>query len=180
MTNEKIKKPIFIISAVDQDFGIGINNSLPWRIKEDLQFFHEQTTKTKDQTKQNAVIMGRKTWESLPEKFRPLPNRKNIILSRSSNAKLPNSASSLEEAFAIAAADDSVENIFIIGGEQIYAQAIELPEITAIYLTKIQAKFACDSFFPVIPKKFSHQTLLKKSSQGDLKYEFWKHEREGS
>ena len=77
-----------IVAACGKSLGIGLNGELPWRLKSEMKYFSETTTKTKDPSKINAVIMGRKTWESIPMKFRPLKNRYNIILSRQANYSL--------------------------------------------------------------------------------------------
>lgn len=69
------------IVAISQDGGIGSNNTLPWKLKEELKHFQDVTTSTQDSSKKNAVIMGRKTWDSIPNKFKPLKNRINIIVS---------------------------------------------------------------------------------------------------
>lgn len=80
------KLPINIIVAMDSRGGIGKNGALPWHIPEDLKYFQTMTTKTIDPTKQNAIVMGRKVWESLPAKWRPLKNRLNVVLSNSVNS----------------------------------------------------------------------------------------------
>ena len=77
-----------IVAACGKSLGIGLNGELPWRLTSEMKYFAETTTKTKDPSKINAVIMGRKTWESIPMKFRPLKNRYNIILSRQANYSL--------------------------------------------------------------------------------------------
>ncbi len=69
-------------------YGIGNKGQLPWRLKNEMKFFAKMTTTTKDTSKKNAVIMGRKTWESIPEKFRPLKNRFNLILTRNATYDL--------------------------------------------------------------------------------------------
>ena len=79
-----------IVAACGKSMGIGLNGELPWRLKSEMKYFAETTTKTKDSDKINAVIMGRKTWESIPAKFRPLKNRLNVILSRQENYSLNN------------------------------------------------------------------------------------------
>ena len=72
-----------IIAALDNKFGIGRKNGLPWKmLKKDMLHFKNITTKTKNENMKNAVVMGRNTWLSIPQKFRPLPNRLNIIISR--------------------------------------------------------------------------------------------------
>ena len=163
---------IYIISAVDKNFGIGIKNALPWSFKSDMKHFKEITCKTKDPNKRNAVLMGRKTWESLPEKYRPLPNRINLILSRTKNLneeipKDPNPTvlvSSFIEAFSIL--NDDIENLFIIGGEGVYKQAISLEEIDGIYLTEIENEYEVDTFFPKIPENFQKTNLSKTEENG--------------
>src|SRR5579885_2827290 len=76
------KIPVKIIMAVDQNNGIGKNNSLPWNIKKDMKYYKEKTLTTNDSNMKNVVIMGRKTYESIPAKFRPLTGRINIVISR--------------------------------------------------------------------------------------------------
>jgi dihydrofolate reductase len=73
--------PFSIIVAATQSRGIGYNGSLPWRISGDMAYFKKVTTETMDKSKRNSVIMGKKTWLSIPEKFRPLSNRLNIVIS---------------------------------------------------------------------------------------------------
>ena len=79
-----------IVAACGKSLGIGLNGELPWKLKSEMKYFAETTTKTKDFDKMNAVIMGRKTWESIPLKFRPLKNRFNVILSRQADYSLNN------------------------------------------------------------------------------------------
>jgi len=117
-------KKVALILAVDEKNGIGKNNDLAWRIKADMLYFKDITTATQNENKQNAVIMGRKTWESIPEKFRPLPKRKNIVLSRQYFDETL-SFTSIESALAELEKDDEVENIFIIGGAQIYNETVK-------------------------------------------------------
>ncbi|EPB69647.1 putative dihydrofolate reductase [Ancylostoma ceylanicum] len=71
-----------LIVAVDSKFGIGKNGTIPWTLRKDMNFFVKHTSTTEDPAKMNAVIMGRKCWESIPEKFRPLKNRLNVVISR--------------------------------------------------------------------------------------------------
>lgn len=137
-----------IIVAMDCQRGIGKNNGIPWRLKEDLQFFRKVTTTAPD-GKQNAVIMGRKTWDSLPPKSRPLKDRLNIVLSRAPIELPPGvmSASSLEEALELASRSD-VHERFILGGAQIYAEALQHEHLRKVYLTQLDQSFQCDVFFP--------------------------------
>lgn len=71
-----------LVVAATRKLGIGKNGSMPWKLPGDMAYFKEITSKTADSAKQNAVVMGRKTWESIPPKFRPLPGRINVVLTR--------------------------------------------------------------------------------------------------
>ena len=119
-------KPFSIVVAFDEKNGIGKNNDLAWRLSSDLKHFKEITTQTKDPAKKNAVIMGRKTWDSLPEKFKPLPGRLNVILSRnlSIHIHLPLVYAELDAALNALSVMEDIEEIFVIGGAQIFSHAI--------------------------------------------------------
>ena len=127
-----------LIAGVARDGGIGRDNELLWRLPEDMARF-------KALTMGHPVIMGRKTWDSIPLKFRPLPGRRNIVLSRDSSLQLVGAevVGSLNE--AVAACADSTD-VFIMGGAQIYAEA--LPIADRLELTEIDATFDADVFFP--------------------------------
>ena len=129
---------VFLIAAVARNNAIGKDGALPWHLPEDMKYFRE-TTRGK------PVIMGRKTWESLPERFRPLPGRTNIVLSRNGNyaANGATVVASLEEALHAAA---DAEEVFVIGGAELYRQA--LPIAQRLYLTELATDFAGDAFFP--------------------------------
>ena len=126
------------VVACDEKQCIGKENQLPWHISEDLQHF-------KHVTQGGIVIMGRKTWESLPEKFRPLPGRQNIVVSRDPAYKAHGAdlAGSLEGALALAG---GAEEVFVIGGEQLYRAA--LPFADRLYLTEVELEPEADAFFP--------------------------------
>lgn len=127
-----------LIAAVARERVIGKDNALLWHLPEDMRYFRE-TTRGK------PVIMGRKTWESLPEKFRPLPGRRNIVVSRNPEYSAPGAelAGSLEAAIAATAGEAEV---FVIGGEALYRLA--LPHADRLYLTEIERDYAGDAFFP--------------------------------
>ncbi len=171
--NSKLK-PFDIIVAVDQKNGIGKNGGLPWSLSEDMQHFKKVTTQTQDSLKKNAVVMGRKTWESIPDKFRPLPDRVNVVLTRNSEFLLPEGvirADSLESA-CNQLKDDRIEKIFVVGGASIYAQALESEMCESIYLTRIFKDFECDTFFPSIEIQFKEIESSEEKSQDDLTYCF--------
>ncbi|KAI7884982.1 dihydrofolate reductase [Mucor mucedo] len=159
-----------LIVAATEELGIGVLNNLPWRIPKDMAFFkHATTVIPKDSQGQNAVIMGRVTWESIPPKFRPLDNRFNIVVSRNTSydlklAKAENTilVDSLEKAFE---AVDPIQHprTFVIGGAQMYNLAIQHANCSHILLTRIKSKIDCDTFFPKINEDqfrlASHQEL---------------------
>ena len=125
-----------LIVATERHNGIGINNTLPWRLPEDLAFFKRTTTG-------HPILMGRKTFESIG---RPLPNRRNIVITRNPGWQHEGAetAASLQQAADMAGEGE----VFVIGGAQIYVEA--LPLASRLIVTEIAADFACDAFFPAI------------------------------
>jgi dihydrofolate reductase / thymidylate synthase len=151
------------VVAADEGRGIGRGNDLPWpRLPADGAFLRRITTTTRDPARRNAVIMGRRTWDSLPAKFRPLPGRFNIVVSRSATAVEPPEAAavagSLDRAIEIATtgadAGAGIESIFVLGGGQLYAVAVADPRCEAIYYTHVAARFDCDTVFPAFEDRF--------------------------
>ena len=128
---------ITLIAAVARNGVIGKDNALPWHLPEDLKHFKQVTTG-------HAVIMGRKTWESLPERFRPLPGRLNIVVTRNPayRAEGVTVVSSLEEAQKVGAG----RTAFVIGGAELYAHA--LPRAGQMEFTEIDADIEGDAYFP--------------------------------
>jgi dihydrofolate reductase len=134
-----------IVVAHDLNRGIGKNNTLPWHCAPDMAYFKLLTTHCAPGTS-NAVIMGRNTWESLPSRFKPLPNRTNIVVSKKLNSlDTASVAPTFEEALQMASPS---AHIFVIGGQQLYATAINHPECRTLYITKIFNRFECDTTFP--------------------------------
>jgi len=134
-----------IIVAVSENNVIGKDGDIPWHIPEDLKHFKEKTTG-------NAVIMGRKTFESLPEDYKPLPERKNIVLTRSglkNEYEQVEEVESLEEAYR--QAGEFSEKAFIIGGASIYEQTLD--QCDKLVLTRIHEEYEGDTFFPEINKE---------------------------
>ena len=121
---------------------IGVAGKIPWKCRTDMKFFKEITTTTRDATKVNAVIMGRKTFESL---HAPLPNRVNVVLSKGSN--------NLDDTIAELESDSNIETIFVIGGAMVYREAINHPKCDKIYLNTVHVVSdlsGADAFFPEI------------------------------
>lgn len=166
--------PFSIIVAVDEKNGIGIKNSLPWRLRSDLDYFSRVTRGDG----QNAVVMGRKTWASLPASSRPLNKRLNIVLGKS-GAELPDGvllAKSFDEAFELAE-KHGAKKTFVIGGANVYAQAIKLPECGEIFLTRVLGEFDCDAFFPAIdPTRFKKTFESEVHEERGIKFKFVRYE----
>lgn len=145
-----------IIVATCNNNGIGINNKLPWpTIKEDMKMFSKLTIGNGN----NAIIMGRKTYESIGK---PLKNRMNIILSSTLKINENNvvSMNSINDIFNYCIKKD-FEDVWIIGGEKIYSLFINLDIVKEIYQTKIYKDYQCDSFFPEIKNKYNLKEIKK-------------------
>ena len=123
-----------IIVATDPQGGIGVNNTMPWRLPEDMAFFKRATSG-------HPVIMGRKTFDSIG---RALPNRRNIVITRNPNWRHDGvePVASLDAALALVGDDPA----FVIGGAQIYEQAMAVAE--RLLITEVGRSFDCDAFFP--------------------------------
>lgn len=155
---------ISLIAAVAANRVIGIDNRLPWRLPADLQHFKRLTLG-------HHIVMGRKTWESLPGK---LPGRPHVVISRDT-AYQPAGAQvvhSIEAALA-ACADD--EEIFFIGGENLYRQALQIAD--RLYLTEIQQDFAGDAHFPEFERAAWRESAREAHQSDGLAYHFVTYDR---
>jgi dihydrofolate reductase len=152
-----------LIAAIGTQRGIGNKGQLLWRLPDDLRRF-------KEITKNHPVIMGRKTWESIPEKFRPLPERTNIVLTRESDYAAPGAvlAQSFPEALSLAKQASGAEQIFAIGGQQVYECA--LPFADRIYLTRVESTAEADAFFP--PYEEGFKIVSEEPGVGDPPHSF--------
>lgn len=167
-------KPFSIIVAFDSQYGIGKKGQLPWHLALDLKHFKEITTTVIDPAKRNAVIMGRKTWESLLPKFRPLPGRVNLVLSKEGKLSLPAKvlcSQSLDNALS-RLSFSNIENIFVIGGAQIYAHAIAHPLCQKLYVTHVQGEYDCDAFFPPISQQFFPISASEQYQEDGITFHF--------
>jgi len=134
-----------MIAAMAANRVIGRDNDLPWHLPDDMKYFMQTT-------KGHAVIMGRRNYESIPEKFRPLPGRMNIVLSRDPGFKAPGcTIARTPQAALEAAATFGKDEIFIIGGAAVYE--LFLPLSSKLYLTEVDASPAGDVFFPEFSKE---------------------------
>lgn len=146
---------ISIIVAIAEDNGIGNNNDLLWHIPEDLKRF-------KKLTYGQAVIMGKKTWESLPKK--PLPGRKNVIITDDLNDSFDGGITSYSIEDALGKCDSN-EEIFIIGGGSIYRQF--MPIADKLYITHIHKKAPADIYFPEIDQKIWEPVEIEEHIQDE-------------
>ncbi|ODV91530.1 hypothetical protein CANCADRAFT_18002, partial [Tortispora caseinolytica NRRL Y-17796] len=133
-----------IVAACRPDMGIGLGGGLPWRLSHDMKFFRAATAGS-------AVVMGRKTWDSLPARFRPLPGRRNIVISRSVS-QLPGAevVSSIDEAYNLTSSDPQ-SRVFLIGGAQIYNSAFAAGLVDTVLLTDIRTSFETDTKLTSFP-----------------------------
>ncbi len=131
---------ISMIAAVAANKVIGKDNDMVWSLPDDMKFFMTKTSG-------HNIILGRKNYESLPKKFRPLPNRVNIVMTRNEAYEAEGTVivRSLPEAIKIAE-DNGEEEVFIIGGGEIYKLGLEIAD--TMYITEIKGEFEGDAFFP--------------------------------
>ena len=129
---------VSLVAAVARGGVIGRDNALPWRLPEDVEHFKTLTTG-------HPVVMGRKTWDSLPDRFRPLPGRRNVVVTRNPawDAAGAERASSLDDALVLL---DGAPCVFVIGGAELYAAA--LPRADELLLTEIDLAVDGDTVFP--------------------------------
>lgn len=139
-----------IVVATDRDWGIGKLAGMPWpRLRGDLQHF-KRVTSTTTPGMRNAIVMGRRTWESVEVARKPLPSRLNIVVSRGT-LSVPDGvivAPSLDAALAVPLDVGGIEGAFVIGGGVLYADALVHPALRYVYLTRIDDRFACDTRIP--------------------------------
>ncbi|KAF3031134.1 dihydrofolate reductase [Didymella keratinophila] len=169
-------KSLTLVLAATPSLGIGRAGGLPWpQLRKEMGYFARVTTRVSPSTltsgdgagelankkrRMNAVVMGRKTWDSIPERFRPLKGRVNVVVTRSvetfrqqypakEGGEGPVVVGSVGEALECLHQDDGVEvdRVMVIGGASIYEQALRLREARHVLLTKIKGEYECDTFF---------------------------------
>ncbi|XXG96597.1 hypothetical protein Hte_002885 [Hypoxylon texense] len=183
-----------LVVAATRNMGIGRGGTLPWTgLKKEMAYFARVTKRlvpppssSAAATTMNAVIMGRKTWDSIPPRFRPLKGRVNIVVSRSHAGEHPGSGpepepgpeegpvwvASLERALAYlksppeSATSNKIGRAYVIGGAQIYGAALALPEARRVLLTRVLTDFECDTFFPL---KLDEESSSSSSSSSSPK-----------
>jgi len=161
------KYPCFdvVVAVCSANSGIGCKGQLPWTLKRDLAFFKQLTLATIDKNKKNVCIMGRRTYLSIPKKFRPLSGRTNIVLSKDkqwsreilTERKEPESLFVLDGLLSalefVSIRKENVESVFVIGGGEVYREVLSEPLCylcRRIYMTKVYRRFDCDTFFPQV------------------------------
>lgn len=176
--------------------GIGVDGKLPWKLSKDLSYFSELTRTETVPGKRNVVLMGRKTWESLPKRFKPLPGRLNVVLTRT-----PGRLDTLKDQFQTDLLDPSVhavvsgdfdrsitallENeqlgrIFIIGGSQLYETALLSGKCSIIHATEVFEDFECDTFFPAIDfASFPKEKISNVQVENDIAFQFVQYKVDG-
>lgn len=138
-----MSKEIYLIAAVADNGVIGKNNDLVWHIKEDMNFF-------KSTTKEEIVLMGRRNYDSIPPKYRPLPNRLNCILTRNTTFTADECPvfQSIEE--WIAAFENDPRKSFVIGGGQVYKESLDKQLVDIMFISHVHGTPEGDTFFPSI------------------------------
>lgn len=147
---------VSLIVAMDLERGIGRNNDLMWHLPADMKFFKETTTS-------HVVVMGRKNYDSIPVKFRPLPNRENVVLTRNVNYKADgcrvfNTLESCLDHYK----NQHEKTVFIIGGGEIYKKALEINCVDEMYISHVNKTYGADTFFPEFDlKNWTVETIMQ-------------------
>ncbi len=166
-----------LVAAADERLGIGKRGRLPWRLPREMRYFRELTSRADEGAPpgtENAVIMGRRTWESIPEPYRPLVGRANVVVTTQPSYPLPEGverASELDEALRLGRTRAPGGRVFVIGGAKLYEEAIAHPACAGIYLTRLMADFDCDAFFPTIDEReFELAEVIDDASERGVRY----------
>ncbi|XP_062500309.1 dihydrofolate reductase-like [Corticium candelabrum] len=181
------KLPVFCIAAVASNRGIGKDRRLPWKLDGDLRMFSRLTKETRTPEKQNAVVMGRETWLSIPSRHRPLRDRVNVVLSRSleeppDGVRLYHGFQEAIDSLQSDECRDKIETIWVVGGSSVYEAALCICD--RIYLTHIEKEFDCDTFFPVFdtqlfqPASVDPRVPKDIKAENDVSYRFCVYERQ--
>lgn len=168
-----------LVIACDSQRGMSKNNALPWRLPAEVKYFRDLTVSVSDPALKNAVIMGRKTWQSLPLKFMPLPGRLNVVLSRDPGFPVPLDVlrcASLDQALD-QLSSETVDRLFVIGGADVLRHAMSHQRCSLLYLTEIKQRFDCDTFLPEYEKLFRLLSSSEPQSETGIEYIFKVYER---
>ncbi|XP_074532957.1 dihydrofolate reductase [Halichoeres trimaculatus] len=181
---ETKQKPVRVIAAVCRDMGIGKNGTLPWNLPSEFQYFLNTVTRVSKPGKMNLMVWGKVCWFSNPETLFPIPNNLHVVLSKTLST-VPDHAHFLcqdfESAILLATRPplaDLIETIWVVGGTQVYKEALDHPWCDLVYLTDIMADFDCDVFFPELDRGvFKEQERFpgvpgKIQEENGIKYRF--------
>ncbi len=141
---------------MDNERGIGKNNDLMWHLPADMKFYKETTSG-------HIVVTGRKNYDSIPERFRPLPNRENAVLTRNAEYEAPGALvfSSLNECLEHYK-NETERTVFIIGGGQIYKEAMDLDIVDEMFITHVDHVYGAETFFPAFDEaKWKVETVFE-------------------
>ncbi|ODN01547.1 Dihydrofolate reductase [Orchesella cincta] len=175
-----------LIAACDAKMGIGLKNDLPWRLRNEMAYFNRMTTgssknpgSTSGESKKNVVVMGRKTWDSIPLKFRPLKNRINEV--NQSDVVWTTSWDETIRKLEELEAKGEIGKIWVTGGSFVYKLALESVHCNRIYLTRLQKDYGCDVFFPDFDTNTFQQVTdpevpEEEQDEGGIKYNFYVYE----
>ncbi len=168
----------YLVVAASDNGVIGIENKIPWRLPRDMEYFKQRTSYA-DENKTPVVIMGRKTFDSIPKKFKPLPGRHNIVITRNKDIEKTSGVTyvnSLEQ--AMSEARKITSHTYIIGGAEIYKQALESNIVDAIFITRVLVTVDGDAFFaPIDETKFKNTLYREYASDAEnkhaMRFETW-------
>jgi len=164
-----------MIVAHDEERGIGKDGDLAWRIPGDMAYFVAVTSEREPNSPQNIVIMGRRTWDSIPPRYRPFDNRTNIVLTRQNGFEVPEGvgvASSLTEGLEMALKIASAATVYVIGGGMIYREGVRHPGCQKLYITEVEGTFGCDTFFPAYDHAFCRTSASDRQEENGIGYRF--------
>jgi len=177
------------IVAASENNGIGMNGTLPWRLKKEMQHFARLTKRvpapdckevdgaTSLPACQNGVVMGRNTWTSIPDRFRPLTGRLNYVLTSNSSFSAPGAivCHSMDEVLKdFEGRGATVDTLWAIGGSSVYKTVFASPSLHRVYLTQVLRTVECDTFLPPLPEGLTEVTdpdvPTEVQEEGDFKY----------
>jgi dihydrofolate reductase len=165
-----------LIVAMDSERGIGKNNDLMWHLPKDMKFF-------KDTTQGQIVVMGRKNYDSIPEKYRPLPNRLNVVLTRNKDFNAADCLvfHSLEDCLSYFK-EETERTVFIIGGGEIYQMALASNIIDEMFITHVHHHYDAETFFTAFDEStWDNQVILEqeKDAQHEAAFTVKKYTKKG-
>ncbi|KAM9377796.1 dihydrofolate reductase [Pholidichthys leucotaenia] len=184
------EKPVRLIAAVCNGMGIGKDGKLPFHLPAEFQFFLDKVTTVSRPGRMNLMVWGRLCWNSRPDSMLPLPNTLHVVLSKTLDT-VPDHAHFLRQDFESAVClaaepplSDLIDTIWVVGGAQVYKDALKHPWCDLLYLTDVMADFDCDAFFPEFNKTlFKIQESFpgvpgEVQEENGIKYKFQVYKRE--